>query len=323
MTKQVKLKEQLKQRLFKSISTHIDLITSIPEGLDKLLKNFQFESEIFGNNEINLNEKVDKKFLIKHINQHYDHIFYDHNFAHILWDNSNFRNLGYWKNDTIQTQHDACEKLMDKLLDFIPDKSGRILDVACGMGASTQRLLNHYNFLAKNIWAINISEKQISTTLQNAPGCNAIVMNATNMIFNNDFFNNILCIEAAFHFETRRKFLEEAHRILKPGGQLVLSDIFINSTERLKQYNVLPSPENYLESIEEYYSLLSDIGFKKIIIEDVTQQVWYAHFFHAIKLIHQAYIKNKCSIVQLTDMLWTYYQIHAITGTCLFISTTK
>jgi 16S rRNA G1207 methylase RsmC len=41
-------------------------------------------------------------------------------------------------------QRQASENLVDVLLSFMPDSTGKILDVACGTGASTQRLLRHY-----------------------------------------------------------------------------------------------------------------------------------------------------------------------------------
>ena len=35
--------------------------------------------------------------------------------------------------------------------------------------------------------------------------------------------NNVLCVESAFHFQTRELFLHEALRVLKPGGWLLLT----------------------------------------------------------------------------------------------------
>jgi len=38
-------------------------------------------------------------------------------------------------------------------------------------------------------------------------------------------FNHVLCVEAMFHFASRRTFFAEAARVLKPGGAMVASDI--------------------------------------------------------------------------------------------------
>lgn len=38
-------------------------------------------------------------------------------------------------------------------------------------------------------------------------------------------FDGLISVEAAFHFPSRRRFFEEAHRVLRPGGVLTMSDI--------------------------------------------------------------------------------------------------
>ena len=50
-----------------------------------------------------------------------------------------FANYGFWEEDT-HTETEACENLMEKLLAFLPEKQGTILDVACGKGATTRHL---------------------------------------------------------------------------------------------------------------------------------------------------------------------------------------
>ncbi len=90
-----------------------------------------------------------------------------------------YLNFGYWNKDTTD-QKQACENLMEQLLSYIPEKSGTILDVACGKGATTAYLLKYYQ--PQNITGINISESQMRIAEANAPGCTFLKMNARGYI---------------------------------------------------------------------------------------------------------------------------------------------
>ena len=210
------MKDQLKERLFASIAAQIDAIGHVPPDIAAMVGDVPLSSEALGRSPEGPAPAGEPADLARRINGFYDASFYARDgLTGMLVGESDYRNIGYW-NEGTTTQQQASERLQDALLDFISEKKGRILDVACGMGASTRRLLRHYP--AQDIWAINISEKQVESTRQNAPGCHAEVMNAVELTFDDGFFDNILCIEAAFHFETRRKFLEQALRVLKQGG---------------------------------------------------------------------------------------------------------
>src|SRR5688572_19806155 len=108
------------------------------------------------------------------INQVYDQVMYDDLYRE-YWGHSDFVNFGYWEPGT-REQKEACEALMEKLLAFIPEKKGTILDAACGKGATTRHLLKYY--APEAVTGINISEKQLETARGNAPGCRFILMNA-------------------------------------------------------------------------------------------------------------------------------------------------
>ena len=141
-----------------------------------------------------------------------------------IYGQKEFFNVGYWRSDT-QNQQSACFNLMEKLLEFIPEKKGTILDVGCGLGATTSHLLKYYS--SADVMGINISAKQIERSTVNAPSCNFICMDAVRMEFEDDLFDNIICVEAPFYFDTREKFLKEALRVLKPGGNLILCDFHL------------------------------------------------------------------------------------------------
>src|ERR1700693_569255 len=144
------------------------------------------------------------------------------NFARRYYDNSGFFNFGYWTAQT-KSQRAACDALVDQLVVRVPNTTGPILDVACGLGASSERLAR--TFAAHMITGVNISEAQIARARERCPGSSFAVMDATKLRFPDASFDTVICVEAAFHFDTRDNFLREAFRVLRPGGSLVMSDM--------------------------------------------------------------------------------------------------
>ena len=55
------------------------------------------------------------------------------------YENSGYYNFGYWDMGA-KSQREASEALVDWLVACIGKREGRILDVACGLGATTRRL---------------------------------------------------------------------------------------------------------------------------------------------------------------------------------------
>lgn len=230
-------------------------------------------------------------------------------------ENSDFHNLGYWHKG-ISSQKQASEELMRRLLAFIPQKEGSILDVACGKGATTRALLEYFD--PKHVTGINISELQLQRCRVNAPECKFLLMDATRLEFGDATFNNVICVEAAFHFNTREKFLREAFRVLKPGGYLVTSDLFLDRKSESGELTVgFRTPNNFVENPAQYEQLYRRIGFTDVEVVDATAQCAWPYFNHLLRFLVDRFesgkLDRKAFVFSVQRAMW------AMKATCYYV----
>lgn len=239
--------------------------------------------------------------LNANINEFYDASMFSPQLVS-YYDGSDYTNFGY-RTEASQDAKTACAALMARLLSFIPQTHGRVLDVACGKGETTRYLARHYG--ADQISAINISEKQLARAKQNVPGATFRLMDATALDFPDASFDAVVCVEAAFHFNTRAKFLAEAFRVLKPGGHLVLSDILISKTG--EDTHQRRTSENYVPDLDTYRTLFERAGFSVEVLEDATEFSWRNHFMHLVNFAHQAFLDKRVTREHMQRSLNLYY----------------
>lgn len=217
------------------------------------------------------------------ISSYYDQVMY-RSLATDAYEGSDFQNLGYWS-PGMQSLPQACEGLVEMLLGMIPVKTGSILDVACGKGASTRQLLRYYP--NDRVTAVNLSLKQLLTGRRNASGCDFLAMDAAKLAFADASFDNILCVEAACHFGTREDFLSECHHILKPGGRVVFSDLLLSHwMERCAPGR---RGANFILDPASYSQLCHRVGFSICETLDTTEECWVSYLRFYMRFLNGQY----------------------------------
>lgn len=157
----------------------------------------------------------------------------------------------------------------------------RILDAGCGIGGSSIWLAKNFDV---NVIGITISKTQLQkarelskTKLLGKTGF--FLKDFLRTGFPNNSFDVVWAIESVCHAERKRDFMEEAYRILKPGGRLIVADGLLKRkarNEREKEIiNVftegLALPN--LAGEDVFKKEMRETGFTKVRLFDKTKEI--------------------------------------------------
>lgn len=110
------------------------------------------------------------------------------------------------------------KSLFDRYL-FFEEKT---LDLGCGNG----RYFEYLKDKKVNYFGVDNSEKLIGIAKNRYPGVHFQVADVLNLPFLDNFFDKVISIATFHHIPSekfRKNFLNEAKRVLKPGGILILT----------------------------------------------------------------------------------------------------
>jgi len=151
----------------------------------------------------------------------------------------------------------------------------RVLDVGCGFGASLDAI--NRRFSGMRLAGVNLDPRQLEL-------CRALEArdgnrfewheaDACRLPFPEASFERVLCIEAMFHFASRRAFFAEAARVLAPGGVMVATDILLHGETAVVREGFGPWPENDAD----HHALAAAAGLRCDALVDATRNTLPSH----------------------------------------------
>lgn len=216
---------------------------------------------------------------IKSIVSYYDNTRLDYR---ILWFGSKNRAVHFGYYDHNVKTHDAALLNLNKVM---AEKSGvrngdLILDAGCGHGGSAIWLAENYDVHVEGITLVphQVKKAQKSARLGKLQHrVSFSVQDYTKTNFADESFSLVWACESVCHAMDKKKFYQEAYRLLKPGGRLICADYF--RTERplpaagekllhqwLDGWSIID-----LDDFTEHKSYAMQCGFTDIQIENITE----------------------------------------------------
>lgn len=185
-----------------------------------------------------------------------------------LYGGSDLYNFGFWQDAdgrSIDHAGNAARQLVRQHIAHDTNRTGarRVLDVGCGLGACTAQIASGYP--QAEVVGINYSRAQIdhARRVHTAPRVTFEWMRAEAITYPDKTFDCIHAVETAMHFRTRHRFLEEARRLLVPGGRLVLTDVLVEAA------TTFVPEENVIRDVAAYRSALVAAGLVPVTVDDI------------------------------------------------------
>lgn len=112
---------------------------------------------------------------------------------------------------------------------FLP--GARVLDVGCGCGATVERLVSLYHLQAIGV---DPSEVLLESGRNKNPDLNLILGLGEDLPFPINHLDGVFAECALSVMEDLDSVLEEISRVLKPGGWVVINDVYVRNPDGLK-----------------------------------------------------------------------------------------
>ena len=230
--------------------------------------------------------------------------YYDLSEVHyrLFWNLQQSRSLhyGYWDAST-KNFHEALLNINKVLADMASIKEGdTVLDAGCGVGGSSLWLAGERNCC---VTGISLNERQVrkATAYAKESGLsNQVKFEQKNYLHTGypaETFDVVWAIESVCHANNKKEFLQEAFRVLKKGGRLVVADFFKANDLNKADGDAIKAwangwAINDFDTRENFYRQSLEAGFSDVEIQDASEAI-----MPSAKRLYRSYFIGKPAAV--------------------------
>lgn len=153
-------------------------------------------------------------------------------------------------------QHPGGLALTKKLIDYCNFTPGaKVLDVGCGAGTTVEYLSKCYELQAVGV---DIAEARLQQGRERSPDLQLMLADGKMLPFADAYFDGVTAECSLSVMPNPAAVFAEISRILRPGGKLAITDVFLPDSD---------SSAGYL-NYHHLVNMLRDTGFTLVVWED-------------------------------------------------------
>ena len=199
-----------------------------------------------------------------------------------FWDNEGGLHWGYFDQSTGTDFLKACANLNDIMANMASiSGDSEVLDLGCGNGTTAvwlcrSRGCNVVGIDLSGIRVTNAKEALKSQPEEVKSRLGFEKASATTLPFPDGTFSHVWTQATIYHIHDKTAALEEAYRVLAPGGTLIFDDLLkpkpeISETARTHVYDRLLFDTDF--SFQSYQGALRTAGFQVLKSQDLSQHL--------------------------------------------------